>query len=206
MKFIYVILAMLLAHSQLVGAAGDAVAGKAMYGVCAACHGGNGEGIMAMNSPRLAGQEDWYLTRQIENFKSGVRGSHAEDVYGQQMAPMAGVLPNPSVIANVAAYILTLQAPLPTPSIEGDVANGKALYAVCAACHGVKAEGLRALNSPRLSGQNDWYIVRQMKNYKAGIRGTHPDDIYGKQMAPMSMLLADEQAILDVVAYINTLR
>ena len=206
MRFIYVISAVLLAHSQLVGAAGDAGAGKALYGICAACHGGNGEGIVAMNSPRLAGQEAWYLTRQIENFKSGVRGSHSKDIYGQQMAPMAGVLANDAAIADVAAYILTLKAPPQSPSVEGDSAKGKALYAVCAACHGVKGEGLLVLNSPRLTGQNDWYIVRQMQNYKAGIRGTHPDDVYGKQMAPMAMTLADDEAIRDVVAYINSLQ
>lgn len=206
MKFSYAIGAILLLTSQLLSAAGDAAVGKGLYGVCAACHGVNGEGLVALNSPRLVGQEDWYLTRQIENFKSGVRGSHPEDIYGQQMAPMAAVLSDAAAIANVVAYITTLEAPAPAPTVEGDVATGKAQYAVCAACHGANAEGMKALNSPRLVGQNDWYTVRQVQNFKTGVRGSHADDIYGQQMAPMAMTLADDQAIRNVAAFINSLQ
>jgi cytochrome c oxidase subunit 2 len=206
MKFIYTIGAVLLLTSQLAWAAGDAAAGKGMYGVCAACHGVNGEGLAAMNSPRLVGQEDWYLTRQIENFKSGVRGTHADDLYGQQMAPMAAVLSDAAAIANVVAYIQGLDAPPQTPSVEGDAATGKTQYAVCAACHGSNAEGMKALNSPRLVGQNDWYVVRQVQNFKTGVRGSHADDIYGQQMVPMAAILTDDQAIRNVAAYINSLQ
>ncbi len=42
----------------------------------------------------------------------------------------------------------------------GDAATGKALYAVCAACHGAQGEGNQALNSPKLSGQEEWYLIR----------------------------------------------
>jgi cytochrome c oxidase subunit II len=48
--------------------------------------------------------------------------------------------------------------------------------------------------------------VRQLQNYKQGIRGTHPEDSYGEQMRLMAAILVDDQAIHDVVAYINTLR
>ena len=33
--------------------AADAAAGKGAYAVCAACHGQNGEGNVAMNAPKL---------------------------------------------------------------------------------------------------------------------------------------------------------
>ena len=52
-------------------AAGDATKGKAAYAVCAACHGANGMGNKALNSPSIAGQEPWYLERQLNNFKAG---------------------------------------------------------------------------------------------------------------------------------------
>ena len=165
----------------------------------------NGEGLVALNGPRLADQEDWYLRRQIENYKAGIRGTHAQDIYGQQMAPMAQTLVNDAAIDNVIAYIQSLSAALQAKSVVGDAERGKALYAICAACHGMQAEGNLALNSPRLTGQNDWYLVRQLQYYKAGIRGTHADDVYGQQMYPMALTLADDQAIRDVVAYINTL-
>src|SRR6266568_705291 len=88
----------------------------------------------------------------------------------------------------------------------GDAAAGRPLYAVCAACHGLQAEGNPALNAPKLSGQGDWYLKRQLRNFKQGVRGAHPKDLYGPQMALMAAILADDQATHDVVAYINTLR
>jgi cytochrome c oxidase subunit 2 len=49
-------------------------------------------------------------------------------------------------------------------------------------------------------------LVTQLKNFKQGIRGAHPQDLYGRQMALMSEILHDDQAINDLVTYINTLR
>ncbi|MDP7614852.1 MAG: c-type cytochrome, partial [SAR324 cluster bacterium] len=51
-------------------AAGDAAKGKAAYAVCLACHGADGMGNKALNSPQIAGQSTWYLERQLKNFKS----------------------------------------------------------------------------------------------------------------------------------------
>src|SRR5690606_7976767 len=87
----------------------------------------------------------------------------------------------------------------------GDAARGKALYATCGACHGPNAEGMEALNAPALAGQEEWYTIRQLKNFKEGIRGTNPKDTYGMQMAPMAQVLAHDQAIDDVAAYIRSL-
>ncbi len=89
-------------------AAGDAAKGKALYATCGACHGANAEGMEALNAPKLAGQEAWYLTRQLQNFKAGIRGANPKDVYGMQMAPMAQTLPNDQAIEDVVAYIVTL--------------------------------------------------------------------------------------------------
>ena len=47
--------------------------------------------------------------------------------------------------------------------VAGDAAAGKPLFAVCTACHGSQAEGNPALNAPKLSGQADWYLRRQLK-------------------------------------------
>lgn len=87
----------------------------------------------------------------------------------------------------------------------GDAERGKALYATCGACHGANAEGMEALNAPRLAGQEEWYVIRQLKNFKEGIRGTNPKDTFGMQMAPMAMTLPNEQAMEDVAAYIKSL-
>ena len=84
---------------------GDAVAGKAAFAVCAACHGANGEGNVAMNAPKLSGQGAWYLERQLKLFKQGARGTHEKDTFGKMMAPMAATLADDAAIANVVAYI-----------------------------------------------------------------------------------------------------
>jgi cytochrome c oxidase subunit II len=87
----------------------------------------------------------------------------------------------------------------------GDAARGKTLYATCGACHGANGEGLEALNAPKLAGQEEWYVVRQLQNFKNGIRGNNPRDTYGMQMAPMAQTLVDDQSMQDVAAYIRTL-
>lgn len=199
-------LVMTLGMACNVFAEGDAAAGKSAYATCTACHGANGEGNKALNAPKLAGQEDWYLVRQLQSFKEGIRGSDAKDMFGMQMRPMAMILADDKAIADVAAYIGTFEAKAVAATIEGDAAKGKAAYGVCTACHGPKAEGNAGLNAPRLAGMDDWYQVTQLKNFKAGIRGKHPKDSYGAQMQPMALTLADDQTILDVVAYINTLQ
>ena len=69
----------------------------------------------------------------------------------------------------------------------------------------IEGEGNVSLNAPRLSNQHDWYLVRQLQNFKKGVRGANQNDVYGAQMRPMAMILANDQAVNDVAAYINTL-
>jgi cytochrome c oxidase subunit 2 len=193
------------AQTQAV-AAGDPAQGQGMYAVCAACHGANGEGNVALNAPKLAGQEDWYVRRQLQYFKDKVRGSQPGDLYGPQMQPMAATLATDAIVANVAAYIQSLPDTPAQETVTGDVANGQKLFEpTCGVCHSAQGEGIWAVNAPKLAGMSDWYLVRQLQYFKSGVRGTHPDDEYGFQMTSMVQALADDQAINDVVAYINTL-
>ena len=186
-------------------AAPNEMAGQAQYAVCAACHGSNGEGNAMLNAPKLAGQEAWYLERQLKNFKRGLRGTNPDDVYGMQMAPMAATLVDEAAIDNVVAYITSLPDTKPEVTISGDVDRGKEIYITCQSCHGVEAQGIWSMNAPRLNDMDDWYLVRQLSNYKQGIRGAHPADLYGKQMNLVTGVLRDEQAFNDLVAYINSL-
>ena len=79
------------------------------------------------------------------------------------------------------------------------------MYKTCAACHGADGRGIQQMNAPRLAGMSDWYLVTQLKNFKQGIRGSHPKDLYGTQMMSMAATLADEQVTNDLVAYIGGL-
>jgi cytochrome c oxidase subunit 2 len=185
----------------------DLAAGQNAYAMfCTTCHGANAEGNTMFNAPRLAGQETWYLKRQVKNFQHGLRGADSGDTYGLQMAAMATLLADDAAINNVAAYLASLATTDAPSTISGDTDRGEHLFKTCKSCHGPNGEGIWALNAPRLKGTDDWYLVRQLKNYKQGIRGSHPQDLYGKQMTLLTGMLRDEQDINDVVSYINTLQ
>jgi cytochrome c oxidase subunit 2 len=187
------------------GSGGNAAVGASQYAVCAACHGQQGEGLHALNAPKIAGQGDWYLRNQIHAYKDGLRGVHEKDVYGKQMAPMANVLATDESIDNVIAHIRSLpDKPVPA-TIDGNAQGGARTYAVCAYCHGADGLGIQAMNAPRLAGMTDWYMARQLGNFRDGVRGAHRRDYYGLQMGLMGAILTDEQKINDVIAYINTL-
>ena len=185
-------------------ASGDAAVGAASYAVCAACHGQQAEGNVALNAPKLSGQDPRYLKKQLQKYKAGVRGTHEADIYGRQMQPMAATLVNDAMIDNVLAHIGTLQDEPAATTVTGDIEHGAKLYTVCANCHGADGRGI-SMNAPRTAGMSDWYLLSQLKNFKEGVRGGHPADLHGKQMGFMARMLMDDQAMQDVVAYINTL-
>jgi len=184
----------------------DLVRGEDIFALCATCHGAGAEGNEARGAPVLAGLQRWYLEAQLQKFRSGLRAYHAADAMGLQMRPMARTLVDDADVANVAAYVSTLPVAPPAATVEGDVARGSQLYAPCTACHGLDAKGNEALKAPELVDQADWYIVHQLTSFRAGMRGTHPSDLTGMQMRPMSLTLPDDQALRDVAAYIGTLR
>jgi cytochrome c oxidase subunit II len=184
--------------------AGDAEAGKPLFAVCSACHGSQAEGNPVLHAPKLSGQGDWYLKRQLNYFKSGARGAHDKDVYGKQMAPMAATLADDAAIANVIAYIGTLPDKPAPATVEGDAKYGQKSFVTCAACHGSDGRGNQAMNAPRLAGMSDWYLVTQLNNFKHGVRGANRKDMYGSQMASMAAILANDRAIDNLVSYINT--
>lgn len=185
---------------------GNAAKGKSLYLTCATCHGQNAEGMQALGAPALADQEPYYLKQQLQNFRTNKRGVHAKDVYGAQMAPMAKTLDSQG-IKDVIAYIKTFPSPKVETTLEGgDAANGEAYYnMVCGACHGPGAVGIESLFSPRLVGMQDWYLERQLNNFRDSIRGAEPGDTYGAQMLQIAADIPDDQTVADLVAYINSL-
>ena len=171
---------------------------------CVLCHGTDGRGNEAVAAPRIAGMEDWYLQRQLEAFRLGWRGVHAADDEGREMQPMAAVLREEDIAA-VAAWFANQVTPDPLPTLNGAADRGQRHYTlVCAQCHGARGQGNRSLAAPALAGQNDWYLVRQLHLYRHQIRGHVPEDSHGMQMMAMIGTLVDDQAVLDVVAFINT--
>ncbi len=207
----------------------DLAAGEALFANCALCHGAQGQGNEQTDGPKLTGRDADYLTRQLHKFKDGLRGYLPVDIPGSQMAAMSPILVDDAAIQNVVAYIQTLPdfAPPPTGSGPGRPYDWKSLYArtgpgeasrgeerylACGGCHGSEGEGLAAgeglepLGAPRLRGRQDWYLIRQIKYFRDGVRGAHPRDAEGQSMAGMARMMGSgDQAVYDVVAYINSL-
>jgi cytochrome c oxidase subunit 2 len=176
------------------------------HSLCAHCHGANGEGSALALAPSIAGLGQWYIEKQLHNFKDGVRAMHFDDLAGMRMRPMARWLKTEEDLKSVSAYVAGLPPVRPAATITGgDPAKGAPLYATCSGCHGVQGEGVEAIGGPALSHTSDWYFVTQMKNYQQGIRGSDPRDVTGAAMRPMAMILSDPQALKDMVAYLQTL-
>lgn len=173
---------------------------------CESCHGAEGAGIANLGAPGIAGLPEWYVRAQLDKFRGGQRGTHFDDIEGMRMRPMSRALTTDADVGYAAAFVASLPAPHAAPTLTGgDAAKGKSAYATCMACHGPDGKGNQALNAPPLAQQDDWYLQRQIQKFRAGIRGAADGDTTGAQMAPMAATLADEQAILDVVAHIKSL-
>jgi len=187
-------------------AAKKTLPGHELYAACAACHGQDAQGNAKLEAPPIAGLPAWYVEAQLVKFRSGHRAYHPEDVAGLRMRPMSRQMMDEGEVKSVAAHVASLPAKKPAAVLEGGNASaGAASYATCLACHGAKGEGNQALGAPPIAQQADWYMLAQLKKFKGGQRGTHPEDRSGATMRPMSMTLADEQAMKNVVAHIGTL-
>jgi len=184
----------------------DLVAGQASFAVCSACHGINGEGQQVLNAPDINGLSDWYVQRQVRYFKEGIRGTHPGDIYGKTMAPMMAILADDQSIRNVAAYVASLPRTYSEPSVVGNIDRGQRIFTTCAYCHGQDGQGTWSQQAPSLVETSDWYLVTQLKHFQDRSRGDHQGDMFGEQMQLMSDVMRDDQDILDVIAYINTLK
>ena len=188
-------------------AAEDLGRGEALFVLCAQCHGLEGRGSKLFEAPSLVGLPQWYLENQLHKFQDRQRGEHPGDIHGLRMAPMSRTLRSDEDLSAVAAYIAGLPVHTPEPLlVGGDAARGKEFFTVtCFACHGVDAMGNQQIGSPPLRYANDWYLYRSLGKFRAGIRGANPADVTGGTMRPMAMTLPDEQAMKDVIAYIQSL-
>lgn len=174
--------------------------------VCMLCHGTDARGNAAVRAPRIAGMEAWYLKQQLGAYRANLRGTSPDDVPGQEMRIVALSLGDEAAVDRLVTAIARLDVKPATPTLDGDAARGKELYAGCAACHGAQGGGNAALQAPALAHGSDWYQVAQLENFKRSRRGASPADLGGMQMRAAAAALPDAQAARDVVAYISTLR
>ncbi len=179
--------------------------GEALFNLCTQCHGNAGEGRQNLEAPAIAGLPEWYVTTQLNNFMSGARGTHFDDIQGMRMRPMSRSLTGEGDVEAVSAYVASLPIVTPARTLDGDAAKGQGMYALCASCHAIDGTGSEPQGGPPLIGQSDWYLLSQLKKYQAGIRGRDPRDTFGLMMQPMSLTLPTDESMKDVIAHIMTL-
>lgn len=212
--------AALLAVAAPVAAEDDLARGQQLFSLCQQCHGAAAQGNQAIGAPAIAGLPAWYLKAQLHKFSTGLRGKHFDDIEGMRMRPMSlwlvahrgadgqhdAVLAEAN-IANVAAYVASLAPTHPASTLQGGNAEaGAANFPLCGSCHGMNGEGSEPQSAPPLAGQSDWYLAASLQKFRAGARGYDgANDPFGATMMGMANVLADEQAIKDVVAFISTL-
>lgn len=206
-----------------VNAQGNAGAGKTKAASCAGCHGEDGNSMMP-GFPKLAGQHQGYLVKQLQAFKGGARLS-------PMMAPLAAGLDDQD-IAEIAAYyagnkISANHAPaLPADDEDDDapaktdeqkkadldklIAQGGDLYrngslttgvSACVACHGPYAEGNRPASYPSLHSQHADYLIKTLTDFKTGARTKSREN-----MMHMIATKMTEQEIKAVAYYISTMK
>lgn len=183
-----------------------ATRGQEVFQTCVPCHNADGSGNPTVGAPNIAGMKGWYVEEELDKLRSGVRGKDFNDMEGMRMRPMAISITSEDDVKAVAHYVETLPPVRHAASLPGDPKAGEALFATCAACHGDNGAGNPDLKAPRIAGLDDWYLATELRKFRSGVRGASPKDAGGRLMRPMARSLADEDAIRNVVAYIDTLK
>jgi cytochrome c553 len=179
--------------------------GAELFETCVPCHGPSGIGNPEIAAPSIAGLPQWYVAEQLSSFQAGYRGKHADDIPGLRMRPMALTLNREGDVESVAQYVSSLEPAFPASTLHGNAGRGAASYVVCATCHGTDGLGNQDLHSPPIVQLDDWYLLSQLRNFKSGARGAAQGDVWGGTMRANSLVL-DDQAMQDVIAYVQTLR
>lgn len=180
--------------------------GTELYETCAPCHGANAQGDPDIEAPAIAGLPQWYVVEQLRGFQEGYRGDHYTDLAGLRMRPMALSLNREGDIESVAEYVAGLDPVYPRSTLRGNAGAGAQTYTqVCVACHGVDGLGMPELHAPPIVQLDDWYLYQELQNFSSGARGANPGDTWGLTMRANSLALSD-QAMRDVIAYVQTLR
>jgi cytochrome c553 len=184
------------ANAPQAAAKPDLAKGEASYSaVCASCHGADGNSGSPAN-PKLAQQHPEYLTKQLQEFKSGKRANAI-------MSGMSASLSDQDM-KNIAAWLSTQKA---KPGFAKDkelVALGERIYrggladrniAACSGCHSPNGAGIPA-QYPRLSGQHADYTASQLVSFRDGVRKN------SLQMSQVAAKLNDREirAVADYIA------
>ena len=202
-KYLFGMLGALLATglSASALAQGSASAGEGKVAVCVACHGQTGNDSLLPAVPKLGGQGEKYLLKQLQEIKAGTR----------EVLLMAGMLNNLSEqdLADIAAFYSSQPKPLGAVE-EAKRALGETLYragdadigvAACTACHAPNGKGNAAAGYPSLSGQDVAYTEAQLKAFRDGNRMNDQAEVMRAIVARLN-----DREIAALASYVSGLR
>ncbi len=211
-KLNFAVVVLATAFSMPAMAAGDAAAGEKKAAVCAACHGQDGNSPGG-DFPSLAGQGEKYLTKQLQDYKSGARKNAI------MQAQVSGL--GDQDMADLSAFYAgkTAKGGSAKPDL---VAKGERLYrggnpasgvAACAGCHGPAGQGIDAAGFPSLAGQHASYTEAQLRAFRAsgrqdiGAPAYRANDVDGDALGMMQAVAAkmSDAEIQAVASYISGL-
>ena len=162
--------------------------------VCAACHGPDGNSPLPAY-PSIAGMPAGYISRQLSNFKAGIRANPI-------MQPLAAQLSADEMVALGVHF--AQQKPKGLAATDAALVQaGQKLYRggdanagvpACAGCHAPNGAGIPK-NYPRLAGQHADYTLTQLKAFKAGERGNDKEgkDANGRIMGVIAGKMSENQ-------------
>lgn len=193
--------------------AGDPKAGQTKAGACAACHGLDGNSADPAN-PKLAGQHEQYIWRQLKLFKSGERENPimlgmAATLTEQDMRDIGAYFGSQKVIAGVADEAVIAEGPNAGKKFyqigESIYRGGKPSAGVpaCAACHGPAGAGMPGPSYPAVGGQHAAYVAARLTAFRDGM-------VWGKDknanviMSQAAKSLSDEE-IQGLASYLQGL-
>jgi cytochrome c553 len=162
---------------------------------CVACHGAAGNSTIAQN-PKLAGQHEAYLKKQLYDFQGPARNNPIMTSIAKAM--------DDNDIRDISAY-LDQQKPAPGAARNKSTIDlGKKIYRAgiaeknipaCAGCHSPNGAGIPAQYA-RVAGQHQDYTVSTLTQFRTGARANN------SQMTAIGKRLSDEemQAVADYIA------
>ena len=167
--FLCVLLSVLTTGTAL--ALGNVEAGKTKAAACGGCHGLDGNSPLP-NYPKLAGQNERYIAKQLAAFKANDTRKNAI------MQGMAAAVSKEDA-ADIGAYFQSKKISSTAPFDQAKIAHGRELYnggdlqkgiPACKACHGPTGAGNAGIGYPQLTGQYVEYTTAQLKAFKTGAR------------------------------------
>lgn len=163
--------------------------------VCMACHGEDGNSAIP-TFPKIAGLQEAYIAKQLQDFMSGKRKS---DIMGPIVSQI-----QPEDVKPLAAYFSKQKQERGAPTDRMAASAGKVLFndgneetgvPACVGCHQAKGVGFGIY--PRIGGQQIDYVKQQLKNFATGERANDPS----RFMRVTAKRMSDEE-IEEVAQYL----